>query len=418
MKALILKLHTFFRYNILIISILLLAFSARAVYSLLIFPPLLEKKGEELGWTIKGELAIDPYPEIAKNIVAGKGYVDNTNRINFERLPLYTYFLVSIYKIWGTELWKTQLIQSIVDTLSCLLIFLLSMKIFKTSSTALLASLIYALYFKMISIVSRPFTEPFYIFLLLLFLYFLVQSFEKKIFCFFSGFFLGLLTLTKSITLFFPIIVLSLYFLKEKKSFLGKGVVFLFCFLITILPLFVRNYLLTGKVFLSTGSGKMLYMGTIFDYSKNFRLEEKLLIKEINSNYPFPYDIEVDNHLRKLALQQIFNNPWDYLKKVIYRIYLFWTYPDYSTPMMALKTIFTLIFNAFWSILAGWGFYLAQKNKITYLPFLLTILYIYIIYVLSYSYSRYSLPLFPMLFMFSSYALTNIFRSSTSRFFS
>ena len=411
-KGGILKIKNFFNSNKLIIIILFLAFLLRLIFCLVIFPPLVEQKGEELGWVIDGKLAADPYDSIAKNILAGKGYVDDSNRINFERLPLYIYFLVVVYKVWGFELWKLQIIQSILDTISCFLIFLISLKIFRDKTSALLAAFLYAIYFKIISTVAKPCTEPIYILLLLIFLYVFSLSFRKSkgIFPFFSGLLLGMMTLCKPITLLFPAVIIAIYFYKLKKFFLKKVLLFLVGFIILILPLFVRNYVLEGKVFFSTGGGKMLYMGTAFDYSKNFRSEGQRLIEEINDKYSFPYSIEEDNKLRRLAINNIVNDPWEYLKKLACRIYLFWTYPDYSTRMMALKTLLILIFNLTLIIFAIMGFYLSKKKRVFYHSFLWIILYFYFIYIVIYSYSRYSLPLFPILFMFSSYGIINLLR--------
>jgi hypothetical protein len=283
--------------NQIIILILMAALALRLVYSLFFFAPLLEKKGEELGWEIDGKLATDPYNVIAKNILSGKGYVDDTHRFNFERLPLYTYFLVAIYKFLGDELWKTQVIQSFLDTLSCFLIFLISMKTFQKKLPSLLAALFYAGYFKMINMVARPFSESLYIFLMLLFLFFFIDSFKKNYYSFLSGIFLGLMTLTKPIALMFPVIAIGLYLHKDKNTWFKKTILFMAGFAILIMPIFIRNYILEGKIFFSTGGGKMLYMGATIDYSKNFRDEEQKLIKNINKKYSFPYDVEEDNKL-------------------------------------------------------------------------------------------------------------------------
>jgi len=397
-----------FGSNQIIILILIAALALRLVYSLFVFTPLLEKKGEELGWVIAGKLAIDPYDAIAKNILSGKGYVDDTNRFNFERLPLYTYFLVIVYKFFGYELWKTQVIQSILDTLSCFLIFLISLKTFQKKLPALLAAFFYAVYFKMINMVARPFSESLYILLLLLFLFFFIDSFKKTTYSFLSGIFLGLITITKPITLMFPIIAIGLYLYKNKKSSLGKISLFLVGFLILIMPIFIRNYLREGKIFFSTGGGKMLYMGTAIDYSKNFRDEEQKLIKEINEKYSFPYDIAEDNKLRKMAMNNIVNDPVDYMKRLACRVYYFWAYPDYSTTFMALKSITILVFNLTLIFFAIWGFTISKTRGVFYSPFLWIILYFFSVHVFVYAYSRYSLPLYPILFMFSSFALTHL----------
>ena len=355
-----------------------------------------------MGWIIDGKLAIDPYDAIARNLLEGKGYVDGSGRINLERLPLYTYFLVVIYKLWGAELWKLQIVQSVIDTISCLLIYTLSLKLFRARPAALLAALLYAVYFKMIALVARPFNEALYILLLIAFCHLFINSFWKNKFSFFAGLLLGMLTLLKPVTLLFPPVAGALYFFRSEKKFIPKLIIFLTGFALLIIPLFIRNYLLERKIFFSAGGGKMLYMGAVFDYSRNFRREEARLMKEIGENYSFQYSIEEDNLLRHKALAIIKEDPTEYIKKMIARLYLFWAYPDYSTTLMSAKSIFIMLFNIILIVLAVVGFCFARKQGVFYLPFLSIMLYFYCVYVLTYAYSRYSVPLYPLLFIFAA----------------
>jgi len=397
-----------------ILLVLGLALSLRLGYCLFVFAPLLEKKGEELGWVVDGRFAVDPYDSIARNVLAGKGYVDETGRRNLERLPLYTYFLVLTYKVFGSGLWKVQVLQSLLDTMSCFLIFRVGLKIFRDQTVALLAAALYAVYFKMIVTVARPETETLYVFLLLAFLLIFVGSFAKTGLAFLSGIALGLVTLVKPITLLFPLVAAGLYLFRARVRRGKRILLFISGFLVTIFPQLMHNYLAEARVFYSSGGGKMLYMGAVIDYSRNFREEESRLIREINSRYSFSNSLEDDNTLRKMAVRSILKDPLAFLKRIAVRVYLFWTYPDYSTPMMALKTILILLFNGLLLALAAFGFYLSRNRRLLYEPFLGLFLYVYSVYVITYSYSRYSLPLFPILFMFSSYGVVHLVKTSGS----
>lgn len=408
-----LKIIMCFKSNKWIILILFLALSLRLIFSLVVFPSLMAQKGDELGWMEKGRMAVEPYSTIAKNILSGKGYVDNDkpSRINFERLPLYIYFLVAVYKLWGPELWKLQIIQSVLDTLSCLFIFIISMRIFHNDkSSALLAAFLYAVYFKMINLVSRPLTETLFILLLLIFIIIFLDSFKKDLFALWAGILLGMLTLIKPITLLFPIVVVLFYIFKLKKNWFKRIILFSVGFGIFILPYIIRNYVMEGQVFFATGGGKALYMGAVIDYSNDFRHEELRLMNKIKAHYDVPHNIEDDKELARKAINIIIDNPWEYIKKVAYRFYLFWTYPDYTTKMMALKTTLVLIFNIILIVLTVFGLYLSKKNAILFSPFLGLIFYFYTIFVFIYSHSRYSLPLYPILFLFSTYGIIHLLR--------
>lgn len=393
-----------------IIFILLMALSLRLLFCLVLYPPILSKKGRELGWTIEGQLAVDPYNLIARNLISGKGYVSDSDHIDYERLPLYIYFLVAVYKIWGTEQWKFQVIQSLLDTISCFLIFLISFRIFKDKNAALLAAFAYALYFKTIQTVTSPIPETLFVLLLLIYLYVFILSLKKNKLALLSGIVLGTMTLCKPITMIFPLVAGIFYIANLKRNAIKTTVMMLAGFLLIITPLYVRNYLWEGKVFFSTGAGKMLYLGTAIDYTKNFRSEDLRLLKEIRNTYSYPYIPEVDNRLKKIAMERIIQDPWGYIKRLSHRLYLFWIYPDFSTRMMAIKTVLVSLFNLIMILLTALGFYYAKKRRILYQPFLLVIAYFYIIYILIFAGSRYSLPLFPILFIFGAYSLMVIIR--------
>ncbi|MBD3413073.1 MAG: hypothetical protein GF421_01410 [Candidatus Aminicenantes bacterium] len=390
--------------------ILMLCLVLRLLFCFVIFPRLSEERGEELGWTQQGKLSVEPYSTIAENVASGKGFRDNTHQINFERLPLYVLFLASIYRVWGNELWKVQVVQSLLDTISCFLIFLISLKIFSDQKPGLWAAFFYAVYFKVINMVSRPLTEIFYIFVFLLFIYFFISSLNKNKmrFSLVTGLLLGFMTLTKPITLLFPLIGLGYYSSRPAKTNWKKGFLFLSGFLVIILPFLVRNYLLEKKVFLATGGGKALYMGTFIDYSNDFREQENRIMKEIKNNYDGAHNIEDDRKLLKISLDKIRAHPLKFLKKAAHRIYLFWSYPDFSTKMMSLKTLLISLFNLTLIILAFVGFSASKKKGIFFSPFLAIILYFYVIHTLIYSHSRYSLPLFPILFLFSAFGVLNL----------
>ncbi|MBN1224499.1 MAG: glycosyltransferase family 39 protein [Candidatus Aminicenantes bacterium] len=395
----------------LLLLILILSLFLRLSFCLVVYPRMIEKKGEEMGWTVKGELAVEPYDAIARNILAGKGYVDDSQRINLERLPLYVYFLVLVYKAWGTEIWKLQIVQSVLDTLSCLLIFFISLQFFKDRTAALLGAAFYAVYFKMIGIVSRPLTETLYVLLLLIFIYIFLSSFKSKSAAFLSGILLGMLTLTRPITLLFPGAAVGLYFWKSRKTAFSKAGLLSLGFLLLVLPLFVRNYLLEGRVFFSTRGGKMLYLGTIIDYSKDFRMEELNRLREINEKYPsLPYSIKEDNALRNKAVKNILRDPTAYARRILHRAYLFWVYPDFSTRLMSLKTVGIAAYMIILISLAVFGFRSAHKAGLSYAPFSVTLLYFYLAHIPIYALSRFSLPVFPILFMFAGFGIANIIK--------
>jgi len=386
--------------------ILLLAFSLRVGFSLVVFPSLVKHRGEELGWSENGRLLLDPYETIARNVIAGNGYIDESGRYNYERLPLYTYFLVAVIHGLGNRSWALPVVHGILETASCLLIFLIAIQIHGRERPALWAAILYAVYFKMIAMVPRPFTEPLTVFLLLFFLYLYHRDSGQPSMGFFTGILLGMITLIKPVILLFPLIYVAARKLDKKKTHPGNLLFFVLGFALIVAPIILHNQMRTGKIFLASGGGKMLYMGTVIEYGRDFRQNEQKLMGDIGREFPFQYDIEVDNHLRELALKNILQDPLAYLARIGARILYFWAYPDFSTPLMAGKTLLVVIFNAVLLVLAVVGFYLARGQRFRIAMILAFFFYLYGIHAVIYAYSRYSLPLFPILFIFSAFTVS------------
>ncbi|HDL64384.1 MAG TPA: hypothetical protein ENH12_03240 [Proteobacteria bacterium] len=82
--------------------------------------------------------------------------------------------------------------------------------------------------------------------------------------------------------------------------------------------------------------------------------------------------------------------------------------------MMAFKTMAFFAFNLFVIVFALYGFYRAKTKSVFYQPFLWMILYYYVIHILLHAHSRYSLPLFPILFMFASFGLVEFVQNIRS----
>jgi len=391
--------------------VLFLALALRLVYCFVVNPVLSKTWGAELGWTVEGKIAFDPYDQIARNLVLGKGYVDDTQRRNFERPPGYVFFLAGLYTLWGFDLWKIQLAQAVLDTVSCLLVFLIAARVLRDHRLAVAAAVFYALYYKMINMVTRPMSETLYVSLLLAFLLLFVLSFSRNAYAIAAGFALGLVTLTKPITLLFPAVAAVFYLLWSRRDGWRRTLLLVIPFLLLTAPVVVRNGIETGRFFFALGGGKIFYMGAVIDYSKPLRGEEMRLVKEIQRDSPtFPYDPEVDARLGAAALHRVRAAPLEYTGRVAYRLYLFWTYPDYSTPLMAVKTFLGLAFTVVLCALATRGVVAAQANGVAVASLLSVLLYSYGLHALIYAHPRYSLPVFPILFVFAPAGILALWR--------
>ena len=143
----------------------------------------------------------------------------------FYQAPGYPYFLAAIYKVFGRNYFAVGLIQIILDTILCLLLFCLGKKIFNPL-TGILAAFLGALYRPFIFYSVTLLSDSLILFLSLLTLtslYWALFRFRNSRFKIgdwaLTGFIFGLATLTKpTILLFLPVALLSPFLFRTKLS--------------------------------------------------------------------------------------------------------------------------------------------------------------------------------------------------------
>ncbi|MEO0102589.1 MAG: glycosyltransferase family 39 protein, partial [candidate division WOR-3 bacterium] len=149
---------------------------------------------------------MDPlyHHQMAISILKG-GWLAETS---FFRAPLYPYFLALIYKIFGINLFIPRIIQILIGSGSCLLVYLIGKKIF-SQKVGTIAGLAASLYPLLIYFDGELLLTNLLIFLIL-FGFFLFL--KEKIFL--SGLFFGLTAITRPNILLF---LLTLFIIKLKE---------------------------------------------------------------------------------------------------------------------------------------------------------------------------------------------------------
>ena len=108
------------------------------------------------------------YSDWAKRIAAGEILPANA----FEMTPLYAYLLAFFYKASSTDLFLVRLLQILIGSASCLLIYSITGTILKNRYWALLGGLIAALYGPFIffdAMVMKPFLAVFFVLVMIAF---------------------------------------------------------------------------------------------------------------------------------------------------------------------------------------------------------------------------------------------------------
>ena len=119
----------------LLVVILLVAFSSRLLYiHFHELTPLQSGIAEEYG-------------EFAIKVYKGYGYRLHPDLPETSyRMPLYVLFLVGIWKVFGFNLYYGLIAQCVFDTLTTLMLFLLTTLIFQKKIIGLLAAFLWAIY--------------------------------------------------------------------------------------------------------------------------------------------------------------------------------------------------------------------------------------------------------------------------------
>jgi len=230
------------RHALFAITVFILALSVRLIY-------LYQIKHTPLF----GLFAVDSqyYNRFALEILRGDFFFKQS--VYFH--PLYPFFVAFIYKISGYSFLAIGIFQALLDSLTCILIYIITIKIFDKKSVGLIAAFIYAFYGTAIFYTAFILDTTLSIFIAASMIALLLCAAEEKrkkiapFLWFVSGVVIALSMLLKAFTLFFiPFLMLWLFFFNGKKLILSKklfnlGLVIVGIFII-LLPFSIRNYVL------------------------------------------------------------------------------------------------------------------------------------------------------------------------------
>lgn len=287
--------------NFWLVIILLTAVIVRLIYIFWLQPPFSYIDAQGYDWS-------------AWNLVSGRGYASNVDGTFYaSREPGYAlFFLAPIYYLFGHSWLAAQMLQVLISIGIVTLVFFLSKK-YLSKKIALIASFLYAIFPSAIVYPGEILTETAFSFLLLSFLFLFLLSIkdESWIKFFLSGLLLGLATLTRFITIFFPfvtVLILYVYFKNWRRAISFGGLILLGAWLV-VAPWLIKLYFETGSfVFGRLGGGVMYWSGSQvatdgewIDYDPEInRIREKL--GDVS-------DVEVDRHFISLTLQNIKSDP-------------------------------------------------------------------------------------------------------------
>lgn len=357
----------------------------------------------------------------------------------FSTPPLYIYYLGAIFKIFGINLFLVRIVQILIGSISCLLIYVIAYWVFGKTS-AVIAGLIAGFYGVFLFYEVSFLGSFLVIFFSLLTLFFAILAIQKTKawLLLLSGLFLGFSALARPNMLVVSLGII-LWLFSEQKALALKGIsLFLIGVILAIVPVTVRNYRLSGDIVLITSHGGInFYLGNnpkatatlwvpqesggtqqgALDYA------EKMAEKNMGRNLSIS---EISNYWYKEGLKYIIHQPFGYLKLLAKKIFYFWN--AFEIPLdnnfyfareytSLLKLPWVSFFLVSPLALLGMALALRGKNTAAMRLLLFFVFFYFISVILFYVTSRYRLPIVPAAIIFASFSVVTILAEFKSKNF-
>ncbi len=346
-------------------------------------------------------------------------------------LPIgYPFFLSLIFRLTSHSHFAGKFSHIILSLLICYLSYLISLKL-ANRKFANLVLILMAFFPSQIFFTRLFLSEMLFTFFFILFLYLLLFLDETKnrfILLFVAGIFLGMATLTRTLTLLFPLVVL-IYFIRLKLSVtkvLGRVVLIIIGMLLLLSPWMIRNKKIMNYGVISTNGGIDLWVGN-----------NPLANGSFNWPSVTPFDTLSDEKSAdklgfKLGIKYIKNNPFRFIllgiKKEIFLfagdLYaLYWDLIKVAgTRGLSPHIIFALISQIYYSLifllfLLGIFIYLFKKPALNLRWSLLcyTLVYWCGVHFIFFGEDRFHFPVIPIMVIFAVSFIQHLYKSLICR---
>ncbi len=364
------------------------------------------------------------YDAIGWNVERGAGYsLDGVHQSAF-RVPVYPLFLAAVYQVFGHNFVAVRLVQSAVDSLTCVLIFLLAFEIFD-GITAFTAALLTACYPVLVAYCGLVLTETLFtmFFVASSYLFTLWQKNGKTANLVFSGILFGVSVLTKPTIVLFPIgLYLTAVLVNLKgERLVSSGMIFLLIFAATIAPWTIRNKIVFNKVIpfctIQGNSFKLVMLMGGPTPEAQATLNKILM----SGKDEFKVDEDIKSKIDELSLTTGRLKLAENIIKSVRFLPKFWVtshsgafqidlpnrqyIEEKNYAALAFKTFLLVLQIAMLASCAA-GIYLSRKNYKYTLP--LVMIFLYFCLHLN-NVGRYHVPVIPFMLIFSAVTVLKIF---------
>ncbi|MCK4463363.1 MAG: glycosyltransferase family 39 protein [Candidatus Omnitrophica bacterium] len=355
------------------------------------------------------------YNELAKNILAGKGYVYIDENMPFKgvtafRTPGYPLFLTFVYKLFGIQNYNVvRMCQAILLSFIPLLLFLIA-GMFLSEKIALTACIFGLIYkpFIVMDFYGGPIfllSENLVIFTFLIFVYLFLLSLKKEslLLVFLSGVSIGISALVRPMFGLFIFLAVLIIIISKRISFkkaIQHIAILVISFSIVVLPWFIRNYLVFKKVVFSTQTGKVLYGGNNPNakggWCRNIPADMREKTRQMS-------ELESNIFFVKATVDYIRSNmrilPKLMFKKIVVAFQPFYTGYEYN--------LFYAIFFPFFIL----SLFAMTKNNPFYLIMISAFIYFLFISLIFFGDPRFRYPFEPLFLIGASFSINQMLKS-------
>jgi len=333
--------------------------------------------------------------------------------------PLYSYFVGTVYFIFGADPSNVRTVQSLLGILTLLFIYLITRKVFDKKA-ALYSLILAVLYGIFLCYEGTLLVETLSCFLITLAIFLLLEPLWRNIIL--GGIVLGLAALTRANILFIMPFILCWMILdikEPKKRIIAKFAILSLAVFLTILPCTIRNYLVSKRfVFISTNGPVNIWMGNNRYANGQYYV----------ANLPFQkaHEKKVQEAAKEKGDKAYLDDVWDFAKErpfsfiklQVNKFLLFWGSDEISNNVSydwvkRVSSVLRLPFIIGFSVIAPLGligaFYSLRKRRFRALLLVLFILAYSIATTIVLVLSRYRLPVEPVLLVFAGFSISFLY---------
>lgn len=344
---------------------------------------------------------------VALNLLDKKGFLEPSGEPTSVRPPVYPLFLATIYSIFGVNYKVVYIIQSVLSSLTNVILFLLFRKI--NYKVALISSFISIFWPPFVVYSSIICSETLYTFLLLLFILLLLKSNTYKSFVA-LGVLLGAINLTRSTITFYTIFLIFYYIiLKIDYKKILKIILMTVVSFVVVFPWTLRNwYAFNRFLLINTAAGELFWSGTYMEWDgicKHNR-DENFFKRFGNIKNP----VDRDRELFKEGIRNILKNPRGFLVLSVKKFFRFWFMPIgyeiLKTQYLILAKLFLVIYCVL--VLLCWVFLISIVKDEFLSPIFVLIIYFTVMHNLLAPIPRYRFPIEHVILSFAVSGFFNV----------